>query len=648
MKIFRILTGTLMLPLLLTIYGHVAYAQKKPTKQQLVSATPFQKISKIHIAPEIAKVSQYMRIKNLVNGRTLEVPIEGRESVDLQSLNSLVDNLFDNVLLEFSLYFLEKRSDEAVRRQLFDGTRETTPTLSPRRYQPVRALWRRVGYTIEKDGENHLRFHVRSGIRTIFISERDAANRREAVEKLDSRKIFDEAWKALHQKRYDVALAHFNEIIRTEKLLNASQITQARMGRGISRFHQMGCKDLEEDFKVAATNPDNLDDVNYYRGLCLVEAKNFKESMALFDSLVQKRSKSYEEPARFYKGLSVEMLGQPDEAESIYLDVVDFSEDSAVIALAQQRLKHLEAERNKTWKPRWLTLAFSASSGFDSNVVGLPGSLSASAYDLSSESSASLTLAPLLAVSYALKPGVTHAWRYTFAGLYYFNQDIGERYGALSHDLTTSLFVAANETNSHTVNLGGNTFALGELSAAEEFMRIYTLDYTWTHLTGMNAAGESDVSWSYYLKAQLQLPQQEAASSTSDLEAYSYQMSVTRVKSLRGMRSYGYAMRGEYKPSAGSENSVIDGGISLSFNRPMFGWNSARLEQSVDFDYYTYYQSSADRKDTAAKYNLGIAYSLIEGRLESRLAFQYHMNFSSESSYRYNKYTAALSLSGSF
>jgi hypothetical protein len=628
--------------------GTAVSAEKGRKNEQVVSAIPFQQISKIQIASEISKVSPYIRVKNLVNGRTLEIPIEDRDSIDLKTLYPLVDQEFDKVLLEFSLYFLEKRSQEAVRGQLFDGTRETVPTLSPRRYQPAQAYWRRVGYQLEPQGKNHVKIYVKAGIRTIFISEQDAQKRREAVELLDSRDIFDKAWKALHEKRYDLALGFFNEIIRTEKLLNASQITQARMGRGISRFHQLGCAGLEEDFVIADRNPDNHDDLSYYRGLCAVEAKNFKSSRALFETLIKKKHKNYEEPARFYFALSSEMLGDVETAQEEYLDVVDFAADPKLVTLAKDRLKYLEEQANKTWKPSWLTLGFASSAGYDSNVIGLPPSVTPGSRDLSSEASPSLLLAPLVNFHYLIQPGVIQSWRYTFAGLYYFNSSIEDLYGMFSHDLSTMIYVAANDRNNHLINVGANSVSLGGLSSMNEFMRLYTVDYSWIHLSGDDPTAPN-ISWTYGFKTQLQLPQQEATSDATDLEAYAYQLSLTRVKSLSAKKTRGLAFRFEYKPSAGTDNSVIDGGSSFSYGRPLWGFNSWKLDQSIDLDAAMYYQSTSDRKDLAAKYNISISKSVMDGRLDMRLAFQYHMNFSTVSeSYRYNKYTSALSLSGSF
>lgn len=636
-----------LLPLFLLLTAANAAPAKQ--KEQTVTAVPFQGITKIQISPELSKISPYIRIRNLLNGRTLEVPIEGKDSIELATLNPLVSEMVEKVMLEFSLYFLEKRSRAAVLGQLFDGTQDTAPILSPRKYQPAQAFWRRVGYSMEADGANHFKIHVRPGIRTIFLSERDAQRRREAVELTSSKNGFEEAWKQLREKRYDLALNSFNLILSNPAVLNKTQLTQAYFGRGLSKFHQQGCAAAESDFVVGEKNPDNLDDISYYRGLCKVEVKDFKGALPLFIRLEESQNKTYEDPAKFYFGFCHEMLGNTDDAEAVYLDVVDFASDPAIIALAKARLDAINAQRNKSWKPSWLLFGFSTAMGYDSNVVGLPSSLSASSYDLNSEASPTILVAPLMNIFYSLKPGVIQSWRYTFAGIYYTNSDIEDSYGLMSHDLSTVFFIGANERNNHSITLGGNSITLGGFANAAEFMRIYTFDYVWTRFSGSESGKDPTLTTNYEFKTQLQFPSAAAVTASSDLEAFSYQLSLTQLYTPYKFRAKGFSLRAEYKPSKGSENSVIDAGGSLIYHRPMFGWNSAKLEQSLDLDYFMYYQSDADRADYSAKYNVAISKNIIENVLDARFAIQYHMNFSSvASSYRYNKYSANLSLSGSF
>lgn len=625
-------------------------------------ATPA--VPAIRVPELLRKKGGKIRIKNAVTGKAKVIDLADEEFISSDAVRELMDPSKPQFKPEFSvLDFEHKGGAKGSRAGAGGGMNSITRSLVFD--QPV---WREVTFKAMRAKSGAIVFLldektgkvvpgprvVRGGTSTAVTSlplpsPEEAARRRNLLEGSDVKKLFDIGWRAINAKRYDLAFIAFGKLTQKEELLNAEQSTQAHLGRGLSRFHQEGCAKIEEDFRVAERNPANRDDISYFRGLCHVEAKRYREADSLFKDLGQKKDSKYAESARFFVGVVAENEERYGDAEAAYMDTIDFAQDQALVTLAKARLENAKQLRiQQEFASKWLLLALTASGGWESNAVSLPRDLAPSAYGVSKASSA----VDMGLVYAEIKPPWTRAAdfkiKYTGLLMHYLTKDVADSFDIQSHELGMSVGFTPTEKDSVGLGISYNSVfkktdgTFGELLATPGFQ------FDWTQVNGPADNPSSDFNVNF--KAGLVRPRTKPAGGleTVDPTANSYLLAWRYNIHAGGGETYGPGVDLEYRPSVGSENSYYSATLLGKWDQPV-GPEAWELytSQEFAFSYTPYYESEASRKDWVAKYTGSVA-KLVTGWMEARLQGIATVNHSSVSTNTFNKFQINLLLSAFF
>lgn len=612
---------------------------------------------------ELRKKGGKVRIKNAATGQAKVIEVKDQEFISSDEVRDLMDPKTKVFKPEFAILGTEKRRKPLSNRRLKPGTEMLTnslvfdqPVWRELSFKSLRTRSGAIVFRLEGDTGRVLpgvRAYVDSPGATVVTSvplptPEEAARRRSLMEGGDSRKLFDIGWRSLAAKRYDLGLIAFSKLVARKEYLSAEEVTQAHLGRALSRFNQEGCGKVEEDFRVAERNPKNFDDVTYYRGLCAVEQKNFPAANAHFKALSNKSGSKYEESSRFFLGVVAENEDRLEDAESAYLDTIDFAKDAGLVNLAKTRLENVRrAKEARDYARRWLTAAFTGGLGYDTNVVALPRSLAPADYSLKGKSSPTM-----LGLMYTeIRPPWTRAidlkFKYTLLNLRYLSTEISKNYNILSHEVGVGIGFTPSERDRITMDIAYNSIFKTTSGTLGEFMATPSFAVGWQGIFGPLEAPTSDMAVD--LKVGLARPRVSAAAPSYDASANSY--ALTNRYNMREASGdvWGPGLDFEYHPAVGSEISYYSATALAKWDQPVgpedWGLYSS---QELSFQYVPYYQSSASRKDKLVKYTGSVAH-MWWGVLETRLQYIGTMSFSSvPANYRYNKGQFNLLLSAVF
>ena len=570
-----------------------------------------------------------VRIRNLETGREAVLDVGDENFLLSDSVRNLFDPEKPILTPEFSVLEIDKSS--VPQRVPFPNGVGFYYSRSLVFDQP---RWRKLGYRTLR-GNVEIRIVLEPHLQTALLSADEAARRRSLMEDQGLRKLFDIGWRALGAKRYDVGLEAFGRMLKRREKLRPDQLSQAHLGHGIARFHQQGCATVNEDFLEADRDPRNADDVSYYRALCLVEARKDVEAETIFRELARKQHPRYAEQSRFYLGVIAENDERFEEAESAYLDTIDFASDAGLVQLAKSRLEKLrKAKAAYNYDRKWFSAALVASAGYDSNVVSLPQELSPADYSLSNVSSF-----PFLGVVYAeLKPPLgdrfDNRYRLTAVALHHSNGQLVETSDIQSYDASTSLGWTMNPKNTATLGLGYNSLYRGPFGKSGEYLASTSFDLKWSR--GIGPAANPSAVMDTSFKWALVRPREVAALPDYDLRATSYLLS-WRYLFRRTPNVYGPGIDVEYRPSEGRENSYAALTVLGKWDRPLVESWALSLGQELALQYTPYYQTASDRKDWLVRYT-GSVSRLWTSWMETRLQIIGNMSFSSnKSQYQYQR-----------
>jgi hypothetical protein len=585
--------------------------------------------TKIQLPPTVK--GKKVRIRNLQTGRETVLDVGDEDFIHSDQVRTILDPAQPVLVPEFSV--LENERHSVPQRVPFPGGVGFYYSRSLVFDQPY---WRKLGYVTRKAGPE-TRIVLEPQTQTASLSADEAARRRGLQEDRGLRKLFDIGWRALGIKRYDVGLEAFRRILARRERLDAEQLSQAFLGQGIARFHQQGCAAVDEDFREADRDARNADDVSYYRALCDVEGRKDAEAEAVFRELARKQHPRYAEQSRFYLGVIAENDERFDDAESAYLDTIDFANDASLVQMAKSRLdklKRLKADYN--YDRKWFSAAAVASVGYDSNVVALPQELSPADYNLTNAASFPFLGVVFTEVKPPLGETIDNRYRFTTVALHQSNGQVAETSDIQSYDASTSLAWTFNPKHSLGFGLGYNSLYRGLLGKSGEYLASTNFDLKWTKAVGSAETPEAVMETN--VKTSLVRPRQAAVDPDFNTRANSYQLSWRYLVRRVSPHVFGPGVDFEYRPSSGRENSYWSLSVVGKWDRPIGpeSWSMSLGHEGV-LQYTPYFQSAGKRKDWVLRYT-GSVSKLWTSWLETRVQVIGNLSFSSDkSNYQYQR-----------
>ncbi len=616
------------------------------------------KIRSIELPSDLRRKALSLRVKNLSNGRFVIIKKDQiGDSISVSSLSGLVDSEDEVWLPEFSV--LQKQfqpvTRETLPRSLLVQKREMAPEglgkalIEPEEKSQKDLLWKQIGYRISKesqDGKWSLRLNENVVIN--FLTLEQASRRREIQESSEISKLFDIGWRSLEIAKYDLSAEAFEKLIEQQNKLNLKQKAQAYLGRAVTRFNLEGCAErLQDELLEADRDSRNQDDVGYYRALCALEEENYLEAENLFKEIVAKGHAQYGETSAFYIGVIAEKQERYDQAESVYLDTIDFTSDPAIVQLAKERLSYVRYLKNKyELSDSILHGGLSVTGAWDSNVVALPLELSPADYGLSKESSAYISTLGFLSLVPPWSSKFSHQINYNFFVTHYQEPSLVAAYDSMIHDIGTSFGFSSSSTINHSLSVSFSTVRVGSWGASYESLRSHSLSY---QLRNIRVDSKNHprrfVDYSFGFSNVLLKSAVSSPDYNPGAEGVSFGVKISELESESNV--YGPIMSIEYRPARGREVSLgqlnVGGFWDIQFpNRPMY------FSQQAGFVFKDFYQSARSREDYQLNYSANLVWRLASS-LE--LKFQYYglLNVSSVPiEYQYSAHRLSVVLSAYF
>jgi len=598
----------------------------------------------IKIPEHLQKKGSKLRIRNLSTGKEVILTVGDEDFISSDVVRNLTESSTMSLVPEFSVLTSVKKegrinapSDPSLSRNFNKG-----------KFAYVQPIWRPVPFALQKISSGATKIYIDTKQSAVPLSADEAAKRRALQESAGLKKLFDVGFKALSSYRFAISLEAFKRILDKSDYLSETQLRQAHLGHGISSFHQKGCQHIDADFKIADQDPKNFDDVSYYRALCFVEARRFDDAGGLFRDLTKRLSPTYAEQSRFYLGVVAENQERFDEAETAYMDTIDFANDQRVVGLAKQRLeivKRLKAERS--YESKWFAMSLSSAVGYDTNVVALPQGLSPSDYNLSNVKSLNYMGLASFDIKPKLSARVENHLRYTFLAMHYQDSAISSTSDLQTHNAAFSADFAIGAKDNMGFTVDYTSVFLGPIKTSNEYLANIGGELRWSFLKGETKAPSGDMTWNFKFTGTQ--PRVESLTAESNSEAQSYLLG-WRYNSRKNLPSVlGIGVDLEYRPSLGVDNSYFSPALLGTWAHPLAG-ESAGLYLSHEAqiqDSYYFERSSGTRNDYVFKYTGNLSKVWWE-KVETKLQFIGTMSFSNVSTYRYNKAQINFLVSASF
>ncbi len=622
----------------------IAQTQKEVRKSTPV---PTDKGVQFEIPEHIRKKGGKLRIKNTQTGKEAVLDITDEDFISSEVVRSLLDS--DNQVLVPEFSILE--SVKTVRSRL---PAPTDPSLGGFRISKSlifdQPTWKTIGFRAQRLKSGIVKIEIDPKVKNIVISVEEAARRRSLREARGLKTLFDAGFAALNKYQYAVSLEAFERILKKMDVLDAEQKVQAHFGRGVSNFHQKGCSEAQKDFKVADVNPKYFEDISYYRGLCFVESKKFDDAQTLFQELVKRQSALYAEPSRFYLGVVAENKESYDEAESAYLDTIDFANDKKLVELAKERLelvKRLKAEAN--FQRRLVNFATTLGYGYDTNVIALPQGLSPADYNVTNQASGSVMGMGMMEIKVPFwGQSIDQRLRFTGLLMHYLQSDISSAYDIQSYDGSTSFGFITGERNNWVLGGGYNLVYLGSVGSSVQYLATPSGEIKLQRFFGPLQNPTSD--WETGFKYSKVIAKTAAATPESDGNAQSFAFTNRFNFRESSPDVYGPGFDFEFRPATngGTDTSYWSTTLLGKWDFPIAAESlGLLLNQEAAIQYSDYYQGSAGRKDTVAKYTVSVAKGWFE-MMETRLQFIASKSFSNVSTSQYSKFQLNFTVSAVF
>jgi hypothetical protein len=459
----------------------------------------------------------------------------------------------------------------------------------------------------------------------------------------------DSAWQRLSDGKYDQSLVGFDALLRGSRdLFSEEELDKVVFGRGLSRFHQVGCREAAEDFdqlqKLGPFYPDAL----YYGSLCSLDRGETSQARERMSALLALNNERYAEQGRFYLGVIAEAEADFVRAESAYLDTVDFSENTDLVRLAKERLNLLEDRKARDrYAKKIFSIMASLGLGWDSNALSLSTSQQPSDLNLKTGSSPSyLGLLYLEAKNPLLFP-LQQKFQYTFLGLGYSDAAISQTTDLQSHELGVNVEWGEEIQGKHKLTASYGMTFLGQMGSSSKFMTTSTLKWDWTK-AGLGKQSNIEHLWLHSLRVQKLSPTAEPTSAATDSNAIALSGS-HRYKIFRDLDSWGPGVDWEYKAAKGNESKLALLGLSASYDKP-FEWGGLKLNfgQELGIKNAFYFKSELSRKDFLVSSTSSLSHMLGQS-YELRGQFVLMKNFSNLSQvYGFNRFQLNMSMTAFF
>ncbi len=404
----------------------------------------------------------------------------------------------------------------------------------------------------------------------------------------------------------------------------------------------MGCAAARRDLETSAKDPRFVEETTYFLSLCAVESRDFPKAKEGFTKLVKEQSPKFQEPARFYLGVVADGQDEWTEAESHYLDTIDFAEDKRLVDLSKERLGAMKERRSRTWAENKVLTAFTSFGlGYDSNVVSLPQNLSPSSFGVTSPSSANAMFLGVLEAKNPWVKAVEHRVRYTGVVLHQLRSELVAN-DLQSHELATSLDRPVTKDDFVGMTLGYNGLFVGRLADFPHYMNVASLDLRWTRVT--EAVPGRDVEWTSTLRGSLYDAKVGEGTST-DADGHGYRFGLFRTV-REGLVSKAPGFEFECRPADGTDAAYWAASLVGRYELPVGPKDWAlKLSNEAALQWTSYYASENGRRDTLLRYTGALA-RLWAPYFETRLQLTGQMNFSTESvTNRFNRFQTNLTAS---
>lgn len=631
------------------------FAAKTHTKMRSFSEPlQLEKIEEIRIPPTVKYKGVSLRIKNLGTGQFVIVRLDSfDQTLPVSTLSKLVSSKKEMFLPEFSILQKtdETNSQRALPQALLVQKRDMAPALAlskstKKRRSQTKLIWKRIGYRVKKNSKtNAWKLVLAENLYTKFLTAEQALERRKVQGSAATSKLFDIGWRSLEISKFDLALQAFSRLLKKTPNLSQEQKSQANLGWAVATFSQDGCVENINDFLLEADrDPENQSDVSYYRALCLLEEEKFQEAENSFRALTDSNHQEYGESSTFYLGVIAEKQGRLSDAETAYLDVIDFASDESILSLAKERLSFVKyLQRRYALTDSIISGGVGLTGAYDTNAVALPQDLSPASYGLSKQSASYLSSLMFFTLTPPWSPKWSQQLNYNFFVTHYLDESLVADYDSMVHDLGTTFNFSTSSTLSHTLSLAFTTIRVGSWGASYEALRSHGLTYQLRQII-LDKRNQAKRLYDFSLKFSNVLLISDVANPVFNpgAEGLALEVKISEVDTPR--HTYGPEFEIEYRPSRGTEVSSgklrFGGFWDYQFSkRPMY------VTQEANFTYKDYYQSSGDRKDYQLNYIGALGWKIADG-LDFKLQYKGLLNVSSlPSSYQYSAHNFNATLS---
>jgi Tfp pilus assembly protein PilF len=464
-----------------------------------------------------------------------------------------------------------------------------------------------------------------------------------------SLRLLDSSWERLVEAKYDQSLLGFEALLKSGgESLSSEEIDKAVFGRGLSRFHQVGCSSASKDFEKLQRPGPYYADALYYGALCALDRGDTRLSKERFEKLMALNSERYAEQARFYVGVVYEQEGEISRAESAYLDTVDFANDESLVKLAKERLELLQDRKaREKYEKKIVSVLANVGFGYDSNVLSLPSGVEPADQGLKTGSSASyLALLYLDAKNPWLYP-LQQRFQYSFLMLGYTDTVIASASDLQSHEMGANVEWGHEVNGKHKVS---GTFALnflGKVGSSSKYLTTYGARYDYT-FAGLSPENALESLWMHSLSVQKQDLARAPSAPKFDSDAIDFNGS-HRKKIFRGVESYGLGGLWQYKAAKGDEAKFLMLG-PLAFYEKDLLWGKAKFKfiEEIAVKSSFYFASENSRRDYYLSSTTGLSHP-IGANFDARAQLVLVKNLSNISDrYEYLRIQSNLSLSAFF
>ncbi len=592
-----------------------------------------------------------LRIRNLSTGREVQIEVDAAKvqyEITDELLAKLTDDYAAKLVLEFSVLDIKTQTK---RRFNPEGVSALSSGSSKwkKSEQSIEIIelptWVKIDFYSKRRNKGRVDFFLSSEVQTTYVSDADVEAFKEDIQKLSLQRLFKIGWKAIKLSRYEIAIEAFQRTFSYEKQFTPEQKSEASLGLAVARFHQESCADDVMNLLTQADLQSKYrDDVQYYRSRCYFESRQYDRAQSGFRALVSSSHPQYSDTSRLFLAMIDDELDRFDQAETGYLDVIDFVSNTDVVETAQYRLKILQRKRSDYYYDhKWFNAALTLGSGYDTNVISQPNSVSASSLNLKKKASGNL-----LNLAYVeLQP----PWRmrtfnqkiaFTFLNLHYFEPDTSKGFDIQSYDVGNRFETRWGPRNLLELGVNYNSIYSGRIETSTELMAVPGGDFKYKRVRGPLSSPDSETEFLY--KLGFVRPKVSAITDDLDAKATSHSVGIHHLNKSSKPHVYGPGLDMEYKLAAGKENSLYSGTFSYRWDALWGALTKLGINQEVSFQYLSKFKSESKQKDYLWRYTISLGRTW-GANFDTRVQTVLSHNHSSLTEKRYQKIQLNLLLS---